>query len=163
MERTPANHTTIEEVKILKKFSFSLDKVLDYKIQIEDNLRTEHAGAVRAVARKEEEIEEMEAQHRYFVEGLENVKREGCRISELMVYQEYLGGDSQRIREQKEILKILHRQEEEKRNEVIEAKKERTSIDMLKDKKLREHNFAVQKDEERFIEEFVANSKYHAI
>lgn len=147
----------------MKKFSFSLDKVLDYKIQIEDNLRTEHAGAVRAVAQKEEEIREMEAQHQYFVEGLENVKQNGCRISELMVYQEYLGGDSQRIRRQKEMLEVLHQKEEEKRNQVIEAKKERTSIDMLKEKKLGEHNFAVQKDEERFIEEFVANSKYHAV
>lgn len=147
----------------MKKFSFSLDKVLDYKTQIEDNLRTEHASAVRAVTQKEEEIEAMEAQHSYFVEGLENVKQNGCRINELMVYQEYLGGDSKRIKAQKEMLKILHQQEEEKRNQVIEAKKERTSIDMLKEKKLREHNFAVQKAEEQFIEEFVANSKYHAV
>lgn len=147
----------------MKRFSFSLDKVLDYKTQVEDNLRTEHAGAVRAVAQKEEEIEAMEAQHEYFVRGLENVKQNGCRIGELMVYQEYLGGDSKRIQAQKEVLEMLHQQEEEKRNQVIEAKKERTSINMLKEKKISEYNFAAQKDEERFIEEFVANSKYHAV
>ncbi len=147
----------------MKKFRFSLDKVLDYKKQMEDNLRTEHAAAVRAVIKKEEEIEIMETKHQSIVEELEEAKQIGCRIEDLMIYESCLDSSNRRIKEQKEMLEILRQQETEKRNEVIEAKKERTSIDMLKDKKQSEYNFLVQKDEERFIEEFVANSKYHAV
>lgn len=44
----------------MKKFSFSLNKVLDYKTQIEDSLRSEHAEAVKAVNEKEEKIQSME-------------------------------------------------------------------------------------------------------
>ena len=46
--------------------------------------------------------------------------------------------------------------EEAKRNEVVEAKKETSSIDKLKEKKRQEYDKVVQKEEEQFIEEFVA-------
>ncbi len=146
----------------MKKFVFSLDKVLGYKQQIEDNLRTEHAGVVRAVVQKEEEIEEMEGTHQGFVNNMEDIKRNGCMIQELRVYESYLDSSRRRINEQKEMLMNLRKQEEEKREQVIEAKKERTSIDLLKEKKKSEYDFMAQKEEERFIEEFVSNSKYHA-
>jgi len=145
----------------MKKFSFSLDKVLDYKVQVEDHLRNEHAGAVRAVIRKEEQIENMEEIHSGYVRDLEEVKMHGCRVQELLVYQKYLDTSNRRIQEEKEMLDVLKVAEEKKRNEVIEAKKERTSIDMLKDKKRKEYDFMVAKDEEKFIEEFVSNSRYH--
>lgn len=152
----------IERAEKMKKFSFPLSKVLEYKQQIEDNLRTEHAGIVRSVIKKEEEIDALEERHRYFTGGLENTKKRGCKIEEIRVYEAYLDQSSRAIKEEKENLELLRQKEEEKRNEVIEAKKSRTSIDMLKEKKLREYNFTVQKEEERFIEEFVANNKYHA-
>ena len=145
----------------MKKFFFSLDKVLDYKTQVEDNLRAEHAGVLRAVMKKEEEIESMEAVHHHYMDDMEGVKNHGCRVQELMIYEKYLGGSRRRIEEEKERLEQLRQQEEEKREQVIEAKKERTSIDMLKEKKKNEYDFLVQKGEEQFIEEFVANSRHH--
>lgn len=145
----------------MKKFSFSLDKVLDYKIQVEDNLRSEHAGAVKAVMNKEEEIQSMEAAHQGYINDMEAVKMHGCKIQELLVYESYLGKSLERIEEQKQVLEGLKHQEEIKRNQVIEAKKERTSIDKLKEKKLREYDALVQKDEEKFIEEFVSNRRHH--
>lgn len=145
----------------MKKFSFSLDKVLDYKIQVEDNLRSEHAGAVKAVMNKEEEIQSMEAAHQGYINDMEAVKMHGCKIQELLVYESYLGKSLERIEEQKQVLESLKHQEEIKRNQVIEAKKERTSIDKLKEKKLREYDALVQKDEEKFIEEFVSNRRHN--
>lgn len=142
----------------MKKFTFSLDKVLDYKIQIEENLRNEHAAAVRAVFLKEQDIADLEQRYNSYLSAMEETKRHGCRINELRIYEGYLSGTSQRIKEEKENLEILKTKEEEKREEVIEAKKERASIEMLKEKKLKEYNFIVQKEEERFIEEFVSNT-----
>lgn len=146
----------------MKKFSFSLDKVLEYKIQIEDNLRNEHAGAVRAVINKEEEIENMEARHQGYMQDMEAVKMHGCRVQELLIYEGYLDRSKKNIDAQKEVLEVLKHKEEEKRNQVIEAKKERTSIDKLKEKKRSEYDFMVQKDEEKYIEEFVSNGRAQA-
>ncbi len=146
----------------MKRFEFSLDKVLSYKQQIEDNLRTEHAGAVRAVIQKEEELRQMEDEHQMFVENMETIKKQGCTIQELRFYEGYLDSSRHKIEKQKKTLENLHKREEKKRDQVIEAKKERTSIDMLKEKKRSEYDFMVQKEEERFIEEFVSNSRFHA-
>lgn len=143
----------------MKKFSFSLNKVLDYKTQVEDSLRNEHAEAVRAVNEKEEQIQDMEDSYYCRIQQMNEAKQKECRVQELRIYEDYLSYSRQQIRREKDNLEILQKKEEEKRDQVIEAKKERMSIDLLKDKKKKEYDFLVQKEEERFIEEFVVNSR----
>ena len=58
----------------------------------------------------------------------------------------------------KKFLKKLRVKEEQKRNEVVEARKEKTSIEKLKEKKLDHYNKEVLRSEELFIEEFVSNT-----
>lgn len=53
----------------------------------------------------------------------------------------------------------IRKKEEAKREEVIEAKKETSSLEKLKDKKLELYQKAVQKSEETFIEEFVVSAR----
>ncbi|MBC6678308.1 flagellar export protein FliJ [Zhenpiania hominis] len=143
----------------MKKFSFSLNKVLDYKTQIEDSLRSEHAEAVKAVNEKEEKIQSMEDSYYRKIQELNDTKKNKCSIKELCIYEDYLSYSSQQIRREKDRLVTLQKKEQEKREEVIEAKKERRSIDLLKDKKKKEYDALAQKEEERFIEEFVVNSR----
>ena len=40
----------------MKKFEYRLDTVLDYKTQVLDNLKTEHAVILQKVNKKQEEI-----------------------------------------------------------------------------------------------------------
>lgn len=143
----------------MKKFSFSLNKVLDYKTQIEDSLRSEHAEAVKAVNEKEEKIQSMEDSYYRKIQELNDTKKNKCSIKELCIYEDYLSYSSQQIRREKDRLVTLQKKEQEEREEVIEAKKERRSIDLLKDKKKKEYDALAQKEEERFIEEFVVNSR----
>ena len=143
----------------MKKFSFSLNKVLDYKTQVEDSLRNEHAEAVRAVNEKEEQIQNMEDSYYCRIREMNEAKQRECRVQDLRIYEDYLSYSRQQIRREKDNLQILQKKEEEKREQVIEAKKERMSIDLLKDKKKKEYDFLMQKEEERFIEEFVVNSR----
>ena len=80
----------------------------------------------------------------------------GIKISEIHTYENYLESLGLKIRQKQEQLKRLMIKEEAKRNEVVEAKKETSSIDKLKEKKRQEYDKVVQKEEEQFIEEFVA-------
>ena len=41
----------------MKRFEYRLDTVLDYKTQVLDNLKTEHAVILQKVNRKQEEIQ----------------------------------------------------------------------------------------------------------
>ena len=40
----------------MKKFKYRLDTVLDYKTQVLDNLKTEHAVIIQNVNRKQQQI-----------------------------------------------------------------------------------------------------------
>lgn len=53
-------------------------------------------------------------------------------------------------------------EEEKKRAKVVEAKKESSSLDKLKEKQFEEYNKQVQKENEQMIEEFVSTQSAFA-
>lgn len=142
----------------MKQFSFSLDRVLNYKIQIERNLRNEHAQIIQKVMKKEEQIAVLEKKHRVCAAECDQVKEHGSVVNRLRTYEDYLQSLSDKINAEKQSLAHLRAQEEKKRREVISAKQDTSSIDMLKAKRRQEYDKEMQKDDERLIEEFVSNT-----
>lgn len=143
----------------MKKFFFSLDTVLGYKEQVLDGLKAEHARILAKVRECEAAIERMEEEHHRCVLEFRECRMNGMKVSDIHTYENYLEVLGVRIRKKYEELAKLKEKEEAKRNEVVEAKKETSSIDKLKEKKFKEYESEVQKEEERFIEEFVATKK----
>lgn len=143
----------------MKKFFFSLDTVLSYKQQVLDSLKAEHARILMKVRECEDTIEKLESEHRQCVLEFRECRMNGMKISDIHTYENYLEALGIKIRKKYEELARLKEKEEAKRNEVVEAKKETSSIDKLKEKKFKEYEKAVQKEEEQFIEEFVATKR----
>lgn len=79
----------------------------------------------------------------------------GMKINEMHTYENYFDSLRLKIRRKQEQLARLREQEEIKRKEVVEAKKETSSIDKLKERKRFEYDKEVLKQDERLIEEFV--------
>ncbi|PWJ52479.1 flagellar export protein FliJ [Faecalicatena contorta] len=142
----------------MKRFSFTLDKVLSYKAQIEKNLRNEHAQIVQAVIQKEEQIEDLEQKHKVCSVEYNHVKLQGAPVNKLRTIENYLQSLIDKIRTEKQNLVCLKDTEEKKRQEVIAAKQDTASIDMLKAKRKQEYDKEVLKEDERLIEEFVSNT-----
>lgn len=143
----------------MKKFRFSLETVLDYKQQILDSLQNEHGAILAQVRRQEEHIAALEAEYRHLSQEFNRRKTEGIGILDALKYEQYLRAMERQIEEACQRLHELQRQEEAKRAEVVEAKKETSSIEKLKEKKLDAYNKAVQKSEEDLIDEFVTNQR----
>ena len=139
----------------MKKFFFPLDTVLRYKEQVLDSLKAEHARILAKIRECENAIDELEHEHRQCDIEFRQNKLSGMKISEMHTYENYLDALRQKIRRKQEQLARLREQEEIKRNEVVEAKKETSSIDKLKERKRFESEKEVQKQEELSIEEFV--------
>ena len=89
-------------------------------------------------------------------------KLEGITILDAMQYEQYLRATERQIEEAVEILERLRAEAEAKRLEVVEAKKDTSSIEKLREKKLDSYNKAVQKSEELIIEEFVTTTRVMA-
>lgn len=142
----------------MKKFNFPLNTVLNYKDQVLENLKTEHAQILADIAQQERRIEELMVKSQSAAIRYREDTQCGVTVNIMREYERYITFIQQRIVAEQGILLKLTKKEEQKRAEVIEAKKEKASIDKLKEKKLDQYNKEVLKSEELFIEEFVSNT-----
>ncbi|MGF6989161.1 flagellar FliJ protein [Lachnospiraceae bacterium PF1-21] len=144
----------------MKKFSFSLEKVLRFKSQIERNLRNEHANILHEIIRQEESIKRLEEKYQETSKEFEEVKRSGTTINNLRAYEDYCKTLRQSIALEEYLLTLLRQKEEKKREEVVVAKQETASFDLLKGKRLTEYTETLKKNEERELEEFIASTMH---
>lgn len=139
----------------MKKFQFPLDTVLDYRRQVQDSLQVE-LGAVTAEARRQEEILAA-ARQRYSEINLEyrEKKARGIRIAEIRGYETALEVQEAVIARETAKLRLLQRQMEAKRRELVSAKQDASSVEKLREKKLRAYTKDMEKSEEQFIDDLV--------
>ena len=78
------------------------------------------------------------------------------------MYQSALRAGELEIQVETQRLEELQAEEEKRREAVVEAKKETSSIEKLREKKLDAYHKAEAKSEELFIEEFVSSTRAHA-
>ena len=83
----------------------------------------------------------------------------GFTVAEAREYEAFFGSMERVIEQELRVLDELRKAEEEKRAEMIEARKESMSIEKLREKEHEAYNKMVQKTEEQMIEEFVSNSR----
>ena len=143
----------------MKKFTFSLDSVLSFKEQALDALRGEHAAILLQVRQQEERLETVKKEYRDYNGEYCRRKSEGMTIMDAMMYESGLRVLENDIERETERLAQVRKREEAKRDEVVEAKKETSSLEKLREKKLDIYQKAVQKSEETLLEEFIISAR----
>ncbi|NLK38606.1 MAG: flagellar export protein FliJ [Epulopiscium sp.] len=143
----------------MKKFSFSLETVLDYKNQVLDSLQNDHANAVKQMLTQEERVEQLNRQYVSCNQEFNEKKVHGLTVIEALQYETYLRNLEEKIKKEYQKLEECKKEEERRRAAVVEAKKETSSIEKLKEKKWEQYQKEVQKSEELFVEEFVTYSR----
>ena len=143
----------------MKRFRFSLETVLDYKQQALDALRAEHGAVLVRVRAQEKVIEGLEEEYRQADGDFTRRKLEGINILDALNYEQYLRSLERKLPEEYQKLESLRRIEEQKRAQVVEARKETATIEKLREHKLEDYRKAEQKAEEQRIEEFVSTTR----
>ena len=143
----------------MKKFTFTLNVIKEYKEKLLENLKIEQTALLLAISDQKNLIGEMEGTERLVNMELNEKNSRGIAPYELMNYKRYLKVLQSDIEAEYVNLEKLKIAEEKKRLEVLEMKKETASFEKLEEKKLEEYNFLAQKENEVFIEEFVSNQK----
>lgn len=146
----------------MKKFKFALDSVLSYKQQVLDALKGEHAAILAQVREQEDVLEAVWRDYRDCNEEYRRRKAEGLTIMDAMFYQNGLRVLEADIQRETDRLAELRKKEEAKRQEVVDAKIDTSSIEKLKEHKLEDYNKAVQKSEENLIDEFISSARARA-
>lgn len=137
----------------MKRFKYSLETVLDYKNQVLDNLKQEHAEITRSVNEKREEIHHLERTMDDYQTEFDETKSAGVPIESFRLYNICIERMGKIIEEEKEHLVFLEEKQEKKKIEVVEAKVDTSKFEKLKGKKLQEYRKAELKEEEAFAEE----------
>ncbi len=143
----------------MKRFHYSLETVLDYKTQVLDNLKKEHAVTVKNVNDKKEEIRQLNGELREYEGSFDERKSQGASIEDYLLFDLCIDRMKDQIRQENERLVVLKKREEKKKSEVIDAKVDTSKFEKLKERRLQEYRAAEQKAEEAFIEEFVVHNR----
>jgi flagellar FliJ protein len=147
----------------MKKFQFSLESVLSYKDQVLDALQGEHALLIAKVREQEERVEQLQQEYRSCNEEYRTRKQEGMTVLDATSYQRWLRTLEHEIRQETQTLEERKLEAEQKREEVVGAKMETSSLEKLKDKKRSDYLKAIQKSDELFVEEFVSGARARAV
>lgn len=143
----------------MKKFSFRLEPVLKYKNDRLEVLKNEHAKIVNKIMKQEEKIKELENSRRQYEGAFNQKKLQGILPIEAINYQNYLDRQNYIIKREYTVLKKIRDEESEKKDQILEAKKESLSIEKLKEINMEQYRKDVNRENELFIEEFVSNSR----
>ncbi len=143
----------------MKKFNFTLGTVLSYKNQVLDSLKNEHAKILARINEQEKVIHNLEEEYRKCNNDFNQKKMEGITIIESIGFEAYLRRLEVFIQQEERKLAFIKVEEENKRNEVVVAKQDTSSLEKLKEKKLEVYHKEEQKAEEAFVEEFVSFSR----
>ena len=121
-----------------------------------------HGDAVARVRAQEELLEKLWREYRDCNEDYRDRALEGMPVTEALMYQSALRAAEQEIQRETRRLEELRAEEEKRREKVVEAKKDTSSIEKLREKKLDAYHKAEAKSEEAFIEEFVSTMRVNA-
>ena len=138
-------------------FKFSLESVLKIKNQLNDVLKLEYATISAEVSEQEKYIRELELELVQKNDEFNDKNAIGIISLEISVYKNYFKDQQFKIKKAYQKLEEINERLVIKREEIIESKKEISSIQNLKEKRFAEYEYSAKKAEELFIEEFVSN------
>ena len=131
-------------------FKFKLQSVLDYRLNIEEKILNEFSELKRELDRQKAMLEELKSERESMVAGLRNMKSQTIKahdISSILVYVDRLRESE---KQQKQVIQQIMEAVDKKRQELVEAVKNRKIMENLKDKQKEEYikdvNDTEQKD-----------------
>ncbi len=143
----------------MKRFSFSLEKLLGYRQQVLETERIVLAEMNAALAGMIAERDRMQREEAERAGLLREKTAVGITAVEMESHKNYLTALDFQIRQKKQQI-VLQRQAVDRQTErVREAMVEIKAIETLKERRLEEYNFAAQKADEIFIEEIVSSKR----
>jgi flagellar FliJ protein len=139
----------------MKKFSFRYDKILQVRIDKENEVKNKLGKINMLIHEKESELTSVIDQNKSFLEDVNSAMSEGI-----------LASDMQAIRYNKEFLKnkidsvshelqVLKAEQKRVQNELIEANKQRKVMEKLKEKELENYKELEAQEESKMVDQIV--------
>ena len=111
----------------------------------------------RSLADEKKKLKNYEKVRNRFLVELRQKQRESITVSENLLYFNFLVRLTSDLDKQRDIVLEVEKKFDRKRDDLIEAMKNRKMLEKLKDKHLKAHNHKLIKNEQDFLNEAVIN------
>ena len=145
----------------MKRFEFSLAKLLNYKEQVLKREKNDLANLRKQQQQHIEEKEQLILKLKNANDGYVICSNRGMTPPQIALAKGYINSLSDKIRELEQTIIIWDKRIEKQLGVVVEATKEVSSLEKLQEKQLMDYNMASQKEEEIFISEYVSNVQFY--
>ena len=147
------NTRVVLRADMAKRFIFRLQRLLDYRKMLEENKKQEYILAQREVILQSNKIEVLVNEQKLHIEDSARYKVGNVNSTNLRLAEGYIIALNKKANYEREILQQLETTKDEKKQEFIEARKQALLLERLKEKKLKEYKYEVDKEEQKFLDE----------
>lgn len=143
----------------MKRFQFSLAKLLRYKEQLLDVERGVLAEMNARLNALNGELMELQNELKRSGDELNRKYTEGITAPEIARHKTYLDALMEAIRQKEWEIRLQQQAVDRQTDKLREAKLEISTLEKLRERKLEEYTYLENKQNELFIEEFVGNQR----
>lgn len=148
---------TIKKRYRMKKFNFSLQKILEIKDQLLKNLKIELTSLNLECRNIEDHIKKLKVKFKSIDNEYVEKTYKSISTGEMLYYKMLMESILKQIEVKEEEREILLKKMSVKRQEIISMNIEISSLEKLKEKEMEKYNKEFMRKEEIFIDEFVSN------
>ena len=140
----------------MARFKFRLQSVLTVKEKVEDLKKNEFGKAVSALAEARAKKAEMEAMRENCIDEFRKGIDEGIDPTAFKRYNLYIEKIKLMIKRQEQVIAEAEAYVEEKRAELVEAMRDRKTLETLRDNDFEEFLSEEKKQEQKIVDEIVS-------
>ena len=140
----------------MKRFEFSLNKLMGYKKQVLDREKNNLAHLRMQQQQMQEEKMQLEAKLKRSADEYRELSGKGITVMQITMFKGYHQSLRMQIKELENSIEEMEKKVQRQLGVVIDATKEVSSLEKLEEKQLEEYKAAEGKENELFIEEFVS-------
>ena len=140
----------------MTKFVYKMEDILEIKIQLEDQAKTEYANARRILLIEEDKLKKLFLEHDLFQEKLTDLISSKIELLEIQKCKDAIELYKEYIEQQKKKLAIAVHNEEIARLNLQEAMIERKTYDKLKEKAREEYMYEYESWQQKEIDEITS-------
>jgi flagellar FliJ protein len=141
----------------MKAFNFSLESVLGYRKSVEDDVKKDLSALGKILTDTEGILISLQDEYERCVKGLELMQKGSVSLKELEMYLNFQKYLKEKIKSQEEQLKKVKIDWENKRDELVDASKEKKVLEVLKKKKAEEYRCDFAKSDQKEMDEIASN------
>ena len=137
-------------------YKFRLQKLLDYKIKIEEEKKNKLGSAIKRLEKEKHRMAELKRELSDMQSLFHEKTSQGMAVNELKILANYIDYYKRGIKEQKVRIRMAEDYLSICREELIAATREKKMIEKIKEKDYSKYLYEEQKKEEKLVDDLVS-------